>query len=542
MQESSSKEPVSQSHSSITTKTDSLVGSSGVRAATQKKSQLQKALGEFSRDGDSKAAQKKSLLSDEDTVLHVGNEKRGTIIKDTKRKRWSFTSAVKNSFGGWLHDEKNKVESTFKKPIPKKIVESSSTRTEVIKKAAHMGAVAGTDSLKRTVIKKPIPTSTRSSIRIKPKDVPKEIGDTKPRWTHVIEEDDAEEVVSHKKPVNVETVKPSTPNQAPPQLLEAPDTQFLIPDHVGVVKKESIKKEYRTPRVSQVVTFAQPAPTAPRVPVMEKVVEAAEVPEVKTNDNLETEVPTPKVLENNIKKEPEVIVAPKPKTESVTTDKDVPTAPPNINSQTTVLAGTPTLPISTVIMVIMFIAIIAISTLSWNTIENRNSDDNQVAETVSSIDLIQADKTTLVTNDTGSIDSTIVDAIHSNTGFTKFAITPSDYLVKKVLSWNNSFKLGVTHVEMGALGNNPFFAIDTDSKEVGLVAMFLFETNIPMELRGVYEITNESRFSSAKIDTYDVRLLSDKTTSNLVYFVRSDGLILIAKNKDDLMALIDRAK
>ena len=72
--------------------------------------------------------------------------------------------------------------------------------------------------------------------------------------------------------------------------------------------------------------------------------------------------------------------------------------------------------------------------------------------------------------------------------------------------------------------------------------MLSLETNIPLELKTVYESSNGDKFSSGKMSTNDMRILQDKDTVKFVYVVRNDGIILLAKNADDIAALIDRIK
>jgi len=538
MQESSSKDSVSQSHSSVTPKTNSHSGSFRVKATTQKKSQLQKALGEFDERGGSTITQRKSLLSDEDNMLHVGNEKRGTIIKDTKSRRWSFTTAMKDSLGGWFKSEKNKIGSTFKKPIPKKIVEASSTRTQVIKKAAQMGAMAGTDSLKKSVIKKPIPKVAHSSIRIKHKDVPKEIGNTKPRWTHIIE--DEERTVDVGKPVSQKESAPPEPNNHEPQLLDAPDEHLLLPEHAGLIRTENIKKEYRTPRVSQVVTFRPTAPVVTKTAPEPKIVMASEVSEVKENYQTSGEETTVETITRSITNENEKEVEPETTSKGAET-RTVVVSQIETPSQFT-LEGFSKLSTSTTVMVILFIAVISISTFSWGVIENKSEKDFENFETVSNTNLIKADKIVPLVVGSTLFSDEVKNTITENDGFVRFETTPSETLLKIVAGWNDTLTLGIEKVEIGALNNNPFFVIKTSSREVGLASMLQLERVIPKELKSLYAVTESSRFSSRKMNNHDIRVLGDQNSSELVYMIRSDGLILIAKNNDDLAAIFDRAK
>ena len=408
-----------------------------------------------------------------------------------------------------------------------------------------MSAIAGTDTLKKTTLKKPIPKPTNSSIRIKPKDVPKEIGNTKPRWTHLIDEEI--ETVSHVTPIT------SQATQAESRLLDAPDSHLLLPERAGLIKAETVKKEYRTPRISHIVAVTKTPAVDPKTHDIEDVHQAQDEHKIKkvasikpttdayeqNRDTIEEDEKPKVVLESTTEKT-------RPSNEVILENKDSAASPPadapNKSDAAQLLEGRLQLPTTTFVMVILFITVISISTFSWKVIENRKSAAELSIATMASIGLITADKTITLNVTKDSLTNELIRTAAANTGFTQFEIHPNDVLQKTGSNWNELFSSGLTLVEVGALNTHPYFVIKTDSKEISLAAMLSLETNIPLELKTVYESSNGDKFSSGKMSTNDMRILQDKDTVKFVYVVRNDGIILLAKNADDIAALIDRIK
>ena len=534
MQESTSKQSVSRSHAANNQTDAGLTGSSGIIAATQKKSQIKKALGDFNEHEEKSRSQKKSILSDEGAVLHVGKEKQGTIIKDTKHKRWSFTNAIKDSMGGWFKNEKSRVEKTFRAPIPEKIVEASSTRTDVIKKAAKMSALAGTDSYKKEQTKKPVPKAAHSSIKIKPKDVPKEIGDTKPRWTHVIEDEEPkEEIVSHTQKDSASITK--TKNS---KLLDPPEKKLLLPEHAGVVKTETIKKEYRSPRVVHKVSLVQP---------FKKTSEAKSEETPKTAPKAVEEKEVAELVPEKQEPEPVSVDIDSEETKGPITPPKEPEVKPVRHTQTTanvphLLEGKPGIPTSTIVLVIVFITVITVSTFAWNVLDSKRSENNSLAIGGEAPGLVVADSELKIELKSSSFTTDFESALNNNTGFTKFILYDSTAAVSVISNWGEWFARGTMAVELGGFGNKPFIIIKSDSKEIALASMLSLENNLPIELQDLYNSSTSTRFTSSKVGPNDIRILRDSQSVYMVYFVSNDGFTLIASSIGDVAALIDRVK
>lgn len=330
--------------------------SSHAHSVIIKKNQLKEALGEFNEQEEKATHGQGSLLSDEHKVLHVGNEERGTIITDTKRGRWSLTDAVKGAVGSWYTKKQNQVEQVLKKPEPKKSVAAPESRKETIKKAADHSLLPKADEFKTVQPKKSMlgRKHAHSSVRIKEKNIPKEIGDTAPHWTHVVAEKKhaREHERDAQKPdaISTDTHRTSTPTK----LIESPRHGRRLLEQPEDRKPGNVTKSYRPAtntsavRVAGVSIAARPKPetaaTKPTAPEKtptrpeEKVAasEPAPAPEQPTPAATPTLQPAREPYTNN---------------EPLTVPEPSPSAP-----------DTPAIPIVTIVLVILFIVILAIST------------------------------------------------------------------------------------------------------------------------------------------------------------------------------------
>ena len=374
------------------------------KAAALKKSQLHEAVGEFNKQEERSTHNNRSLLSDEGTVLHVGNEAQGTILKDTKHERSRVTDAIKTSLSNWFSKTQAKLEKRLQKPEPKKTIASVESRAETVKKAAEQSSLPKTDAYKSVKPRRPIPgrRHAQSSVRIKEKDVPKEIGDTKPRWTHVMEEktqhqrqdantDDAtapESMTQITTPVKPTKTEPKTDPES--VLLESPRHGRRLLESPEDRRPRTIEKTYRpmtnapTIRVrGPVATTTKPeqpssgsTPDAPQPTKTEQEPTEKPVPRLntflpdedrKSNDREPTtDLPTSSstALEATIERESieastDTDVPPEDKT-ALANDVDADPATTATPANTT--PETPAIPIVTIVLVIIFIAALAIST------------------------------------------------------------------------------------------------------------------------------------------------------------------------------------
>ncbi len=317
------------------------------RSVMAKKSQLQEALGEFKAQEDKTAHSSRSLLSDEGAVLHVGREEQGTIITDTKHKRWSVTDAVKGALGGWYGKKHAQVEKALHKDEPKKTIAAPSTRTETIQKAAAKSSLPDAEHFKSVKPRTPIPGRSRaqSSVRIKERNIPKEIGDTAPHWTHI--------VAAKKQAAREQTEsKPTTSNsdtKSETKLVESPRHGRRLLTSPEERKPARVQKTYRR------------ATNAPAIKVAGVTIAA------RPKKESETPPPTPKASRQaqpaNTTPTPKQTPTPQQKEPGVS----APTLTP-ASAHTPVGSDTPTIPIVTIVLVIIFIVVLAISTTLLGTL------------------------------------------------------------------------------------------------------------------------------------------------------------------------------
>lgn len=129
---------------------------------------------------------KASLLSDEEHTTQsadLESLESGTIIRDTKRKRFRLIPALIQAIRGWFTEKKEEYEESRR---PKQLVTTSSQRLETIKKAKQSGTQAPHEdySAVSEYLKEVKRTPVQSSVQFKEKEeVPA------PHWTHTLSKD-----------------------------------------------------------------------------------------------------------------------------------------------------------------------------------------------------------------------------------------------------------------------------------------------------------------------------------------------------------------
>lgn len=527
MSEDTKLKSVSQHHEQSNTGFKPATGPLTVKHAAIKKSQLDEAIGDFSEQEKKAVRPKRSLLSDEGSVLHVGKEARGTIITDTKSKQWNIASSIKDSVGGWFSGAQEKIEKTLAKPKPKKVMAASSTRTTTIKKAAASSALASNDGFKSVQPARPIGglSKAQSSIRIKEKNVPKEIGDTRPRWTHV--------VASKDKTENQHEAKTdAAPENKKPLLLEAPEAAVALSQ---IKKPQNVQKRFRSVKTAR--------------PVLVSGLKLSHTPGAEARRDAEKSEPAKisKPVATDHTETKSVPDAPAPQPAQVEPDATTTTTAPETNESATApitqdeskTETSPTssrkeqgFPIITVVLVILFISSLAISTTFLRNLSTTGS----LVETETTTDtqsLIVADTTTPVAFELSELTA----AAERSSGLTVFSTNSEIDALSLIKEWNTSFTLYATAAEIGALGQAPFVIIKTDSLDTALASMLAAEEQLPSSLVKLFTTTPYQTFSESTSNR-NIRIGSD----GLAYTTTTEGIVVIATSAEAIESLLRRIK
>lgn len=118
---------------------------------------------------------------------HVSRE--GTIVKDTRRKRWKLTDAVGHALAAWVSEQKDTIARTMDNRDPEPNVPPPQTRIGVIQAAREKSAIAEPDDLHVMVEKLRTLADDTERVTGKPytllhKPMPEELT---PRWSYVTE-------------------------------------------------------------------------------------------------------------------------------------------------------------------------------------------------------------------------------------------------------------------------------------------------------------------------------------------------------------------
>lgn len=107
----------------------------------------------------------------------------GTIVKETKRKRWSLGKAIGQSLTNWAEEKKNSFEKALEKKEPTQpVVAPSEARKEVIEKAGAQSHIAPQDD--HGVVIKKLRTLAKDAEEVtgQPFTVKKPATDQAPKW------------------------------------------------------------------------------------------------------------------------------------------------------------------------------------------------------------------------------------------------------------------------------------------------------------------------------------------------------------------------
>lgn len=543
---------VSQHHAKRATipQSPTLTGSSGVRPVTNKKQQLDNALTEFAAAEQKRTQPEKSLLAD-DNELSEEDGAQGTIITNTKRHRWSFTDAVSNALGGWMKQKRKKISHNLAKPEQQQPESSAKDRAHIIEQASTQSALAKNVPLEKKEIPPPAQHTPKikSSIRIKTKDVQKEIGETKPRWTHIIEDEpeQAHEVVEEAAP---EPTKRSYKKL----FLAAPKKKKFLPGNVTPQTPKNIQKVYRTVSTPQPVVVsntpkpkvvdtqkAEPIDTPSAPPVAEEKTEAptSSMQDEKLFAKTSAPKPTPtplekKVIEQTNEDNFQEVASFEEEARTDTTPQTRDSTPNALSQLIGMIGATSNM---TLILAIVCLVVVVLGNTFLRT------DPSAVSEVTENLNvsLVVPDSTQTVDYNTDNIHDAIDDALLRSSGVVEF-VSESKTNLALVSEWSAFFNLNATAAQLGGVSGEPYVVVQTNSYDLARASMLTFERQIPPDIASLFSVESPLTFRDGVIDRANIRIGSIGLNTKLVYYIREDGRIVITSSESLMSLLIPRLK
>ncbi|MFM2381654.1 MAG: hypothetical protein RLZZ76_421 [Candidatus Parcubacteria bacterium] len=184
--------------------------------------------------------QKASILTDEGTLHNEHTLGEGTIVRDTKRKRFKLFPAIVSSLSSWFSDTKAEYKKAVHGPVH--TVAKAESRLETIRKAIEQGRQAPKDDFVHVSANlKAIPREqVQSAVIIKEKsELPAAT------WSHIVDESDVAQVVPEARAPKV-----LTPVRAP--IAESMEVEEIVPTPVASVQPEVYVPSAPQPQIAEV--------------------------------------------------------------------------------------------------------------------------------------------------------------------------------------------------------------------------------------------------------------------------------------------------
>lgn len=528
---------------------------------------LQTAIGDFNELEQKKDHEKESILSSSDTVFDVGGDNKaddGAIITDTKYKRWRLTAAMQQAFGSWIGKKQKQLSTAIIEQDTDRISTDNTSpvsQKPAPKEAATYAAVAPVNTV--TQVKRPKdparrkPNKTASTLRIKPKDVTQEIGDTTPQWTHLVEDVPHTASAVTKQP----TVHATSTNVT--LLLEAPDPiKRLPPRYKNIVPAKNVQKVFRQTKPIHDTTSSdvrvetvykevrkpstplhtqlsvQPTPTQTAVPKSNN-----------TPTNAKSALPTNIIKEITPTAQNEAITIPAVAAVSPAPLRalDVPTAPTEAPISTpkkkfsfaaTITDENNRSLLTTAALTLVLLLVIGISSLIGKQSEQTNIS---VVPPLSSVMTI--DRTSKLDLTSNTLPVAARDASKENASITQFvsksnAVTPADQIYR----WSSLIASNFTVLGIGAINTKPFIILQAENHDRALSSMLVLEKNIPEQFRTLFSITQTTQFTDKTIGSFDVRAMQSGTTEVVAYTISDTGITVITSDVGTLAILLAALK
>lgn len=225
-----------------------------------------------------------SVLSDNDDVFDV-SQGTGTIIRDTKRKRFRLLPAMAQAVADWFGGIKTDIEKARQ---PKVTVAKAEARKAIIEAAVTQGQQAPKEDF--AVVAKRMKSVERkavtSTLSFKEKsEIPT------PSWTHIANPDEETEKQEDITPTPIETKQElSKTSEVPvPTIAETPQATKKVPENITSVVEQAIPEE-RTPTIkSDIVDAEEPTP----VSVVDTPIQKTQTPAAPRVSQTPTTTPRP---------------------------------------------------------------------------------------------------------------------------------------------------------------------------------------------------------------------------------------------------------
>ncbi len=234
-----------------------------------------------------------SHLSDSGKLLDIRTEsgqraQEGTIVKDTRKKRWTLQKAIGTSIKDWAEEQKKSIDQMAEKRNPTPKVAPSETRAHIIEAARTNSKIAARDD--RSVVIEKLRTFARDAERVTGKkfSMAKPAAEETPRWgsstqaAPVRTQPAVALLVKQARP----TIRPDRPVFPRPNLpLRAEPLKSLEKDVAPTAERTLPESSFAmpettpapTPPVADVAPAAQKRPaTAPAAPASEESDQALE--------------------------------------------------------------------------------------------------------------------------------------------------------------------------------------------------------------------------------------------------------------------------
>lgn len=510
--------------------------------------------------------EKQSILTDTEDTYDVGPVQSGTIIRDTKRKRFRLFPAMALAVSYWFKSAQD--EYTRQKP-PKYSVNKAEDRLAIIEKAVTQSERPPQDDSKEIIehLKSIERTPITASITVKDK---REL--EMPSWQHLTEENAQSENNVTTENIETSAVTQTAFEQVP--VVENAEVPQSVPEHILEEIKEIPKSaDVITPPVVLVaqqpaihhvlyepVKQTAPVPKEVYEPVVETVIEEPAVNEVIEEPIVDEGIEEP--IEQKIQEEPTVVeeykydtiynVAPAVKPKRY--------APPTENVSSFYIK--------------VLIAVIGVSSLFGVGVAyylfGGKTTENQLPPTVYQIPaLIQAqiEVPIVLTSDRVQLLSTLLTETEVSDRTTQIypTITAGENTYKPaptqnilgVLAFRTSagFNRSIQEIAFGATAEKePFIVLKAESFDSAFAGMLAWEQSMSADLSPLFGDTVTETFDpQSRTDTQvrsaffkdtiasnkNVRLLLDENGEDrLIYTFINQNTILITTTRDALKNLI----
>jgi hypothetical protein len=192
-----------------------------------------------------KGAPQQSILSDRDTI-HSGHELgEGTIVRDTRHKRFRLIPAMIAAVSGWFADTKVAYQESAKKETH--TVAKAETRLETIRKAIQEERIAPKDDTREVakILAQTPRTTIQTGIQVKEKET-----EPTPSWTHVAGE------IPESSSVQTEEIEATKQEEVLP--IVTPATKYVQEVSLPTTPEQEIIPEVETENLIEVVASSKP--------------------------------------------------------------------------------------------------------------------------------------------------------------------------------------------------------------------------------------------------------------------------------------------